>query len=276
MGQKEKKYQAGFSLVEACIAAALSLLVGIIAHRFYRDSFHTYSQQEQIEERNQNANFTVNKLVELMQQAGSGLPDSGWATLVCSPGVLTLGSNPTGAQQFIGNNPVLMKFIKIDDATRYKSSSSPMLTPTHVLVDYAVAKVTEKFQIDTNFNSLGFSKGLKFNVNGADSLCLVTAVNLDVGDVVYGYREDQYLLVGDTLMVRPNGSAARQMVLAENIDSLGFTFRDKNGNATTAWNAMRSVSISVRAKTAKPDPRIPKPGFHKITLPMNVILRNKV
>lgn len=263
-------------MLEACLAAGLGLGVMITAYRFYRDSFNTYSMQEQIEERNQNANFTLSKMVEIMQQVGAGLPDTGWTSLTYSLGVLTLGSNPTGVQQFIGNNPASMKYVRIDDATRFKSSSNPMMTPTHILVDYASATATAKFQIDTNYNGSGFAKGLKNNATGFDSLYLTANVDLNVGDLVYGYREDKYLIVGDSLVIRPNGSAANQMVLAENIDSLGFTFRDKNGAATTIWKNMRSVSVAVRARTSKIDRHLKPPAYRKITLPMNVILRNKV
>ncbi len=271
-----KRGRAGFTLLEVSIAIALSLGVGLIAHRFYRDSFHAYSMQEQIEERNQNANFTVSKLVEVMQQVGAGLPDTGWTTLTYSSGILKVGSNPTGVEQFVGNNPASMKYIRVDDASRFKSSTSPMLTPTHVLVKYASGATTLKFQIDTNFNDSSFIKGLKNNAAGYDSLRLTANVDLGVGDLVYGYREDHYLLTGDSLVVRPNGSLASQMVLAENIDSLGFTFRNSSGSATTIWKTMRSVSVSVRARTSKIDRHLKPPGYRKITLPMNVILRNKV
>jgi hypothetical protein len=105
----------------------------------------------------------------------------------------------------------------------------------------------------------------------------VTAnVDLSLGDKIYGYREDQYLVVGGNLVVRPNGDAAGDMVLAENIDSLGFTFRTASGATTTEWKTMRSVSLAVRARTSTLDPRLKPPGYRKITLPMNVILRNKV
>lgn len=268
--------EAGFTLLEAAIAIGLSLLLGVIIHRFYRDAFHTYSQQEQIEERNQNANFTVSKMVEVLQQAGYGLPETGWTSLTYASGVLTLGKNPTGVQQFVGYDPVSSRYVRVDDATLFRISSSPMLSVTHILVDYAGATATAKFQIDTNHNGSGFVKGLKNNATGHDSIYLTANVNLNVGDIVYGYREDQYLLVNDSLIVRPNGSVSAQMVLAENIDSLGFTFRNAAGGATTLWSAMRSVSFTVRARTARKDPRIPAPGYHKISLPMNVILRNKV
>jgi hypothetical protein len=108
-----------------------------------------------------------------------------------------------------------------------------------------------------------------------DSIRLTAAVDLSVGDRVYGYREDQYFLSGTNLMLRPDGNASAQMVLAENIDSLAFAFKDAAGNATSVWKNMRSASITVRARTAQADPRYPG-QYRKLTLPMNVILRNRI
>jgi type II secretory pathway pseudopilin PulG len=267
--------QKGFTLVELGIVAVLSLIVGVTVVRFYRDSYHTYSMQEQIEERNQNANFTVSKMVEIMQQAGAYLPDSGWAAIRDSSKIIILGSNPGEVTQFIGTNPSSSQFVRLDDVSTLRNSSQPLLTSTHILVDTLGTGKIGKFAIDTNYGSNGFVKGLKDKASGGDSLRLVSAVDLRLGDWVYGYREDQYLISTDSLVIRPNGNKTFQMVLAENIDSLGFTFRDIKGNPTTLWKDMRSVSLVVRAKTSKRDPRIPKPGYHLITLPMNVILRNK-
>ena len=69
-------------------------------------------------------------------------------------------------------------------------------------------------------------------------------MTLAVGDRIFGYREDYYLLSGGNLIIQPNGDAAAQMVLAENIDSLGVTFRNATGGATTLWKDMRSASFA--------------------------------
>jgi prepilin-type N-terminal cleavage/methylation domain-containing protein len=268
--------QRGFTLLEVLVVVAVSLILGIVVVRFYRDSYHTYSMQEQVEERNQNANFTVSKMVEVLQQAGSELPDTGWSVLKYSLGVLTVGANPKGVKHFVSGNPGSSNLVAINDASGLRSASQPLLNATHILLDSVGAKGIKKYSIDTNCAASGFTNGLKVNDPGIDSVCLVDSIDLNTGDWVYGYREDQYLIATDSLVIRPNGDATQQIVLSENIDSLGLTFRNRSGTTDTLWKNMRSVSISVRAKTSKRDPRIPAPGFHFITLPMNVILRNKV
>lgn len=269
--------QAGFSLVELMVAMVVAVILGVAVIRFYKDSYHTYSMQEQIADRNQNAHFTLNKLTELLQQAGSTLPDTGWTVIKVGGGVLTIGINPRGAMQFNGVDTPFSNFIAVGDASLFANSANVLLNTTNVLVDFDdPTKPTVKLTIDGNYNSGGFVNGIKDNPDGMDSIRVIPGVALRIGDRIYGYREDQYLLSGTDLVIRPNGSVATQMVLAEDIDSVGFAFQTSAGAATTKWNLMRSASITVRAQTEKPDPHMSPPAYHKITLPMNLILRNKI
>jgi hypothetical protein len=188
-----------------------------------------------------------------------------------------VGLNPRGAEQFNGQNTGSTQFIAVGDATLYTNTANVQLNTTHVLLDYAnPTRATVRLTIDANYNSGGFVKGVKNNATGLDSIRVTSAVTLSVGDRIFGYREDWYFLSGGNLVVRPNGTASLQMVLAEGIDSLGITFRRSTGAVTTDWRLMRSASITVRARTEKPDPKLPPPGYRKISLPMNVILRNRI
>lgn len=264
-------------MMEMLVTMVVTVILGAAVTKFYKDSYNTYSLQEQIADRNQNAHFLLSRFVEIMQQAGMTLPDTGWNVLAQSGGVVTIGSNPREAFHFVGVNPPSQQFIAVIDAEPFIASANTLLNTPYVLVDYVdPAKATVKIKLETSYGSKGFTKGVKNNATGLDSIYVATAVNLDVGDKIYGYREDQYLLSGSDMVMRPDGVAASDMVLAENIDSLGMTFRTESGTATTSWKLMRSVSITVRARTLRADPSLPKPGYRKITLPMNVILRNKV
>jgi hypothetical protein len=158
------------------------------------------------------------------------------------------------------------------------SSGNVFLNTTHVLILFAdPTKKVQKFALDLMYNSGGFSGGIKDNPTGLDSIRLTTSITLSAGDRIYGYREDQYsLTAAGNLIICPNGNSAAQMVLSENIDLLTFAFLDVAGNATATWKVMRSASITVRARTEIPDPRLPPPGYRMITLPMNIMLRNKI
>jgi Tfp pilus assembly protein PilW len=272
---------AGFTLIETLIAMVASVIIGMGVVRFYKDSYHAYSLQDQMQDRDQNAHFVVTRFTEIMQQAGSGLPDTGWSVISqdLTAGITTVGVNPRNAIQFAGTDTPNSQYIPISDATQWQSTGNVLLNVAYVLIDFAdPTKAIIKRSIDTSYNAYGFVKGIKNMALGMDTLRITTPVDLSVGDRVYGYREDQYLLAGTAktdLVLRPDGNSAAQMVLAENIDSLAFVFKDAAGATTTSWKTMRSAQITVRARTSMKDPRLAT-GYRKITLPMNVILRNRL
>ncbi len=271
-----KDQAKGFTLTEVLITLVIASILGAVVMRFYKDSYRTYSLQEQIADRNQNAHYTLSKLVEVLQSAGSDLPDAGWTVITVTGSTLTLGLNPRGADQFSETDPASSNFIAVNDASKFKDSNNVLLNTTHILVDYVnLATATAKAPIDLAYNSSGFIKGIKDNATGLDSIRITTPFDLSVGDKIYGYREDVYALSSNNLVIQPNGSTTNQMVLAENIDSIGYTFFDKAGTVTTTWANMSSVSITVRGRTEKSDPKYPGDGYRKITLTMNVRLRNK-
>jgi prepilin-type N-terminal cleavage/methylation domain-containing protein len=269
----------GFTLIEMLIALVAGVLLATGLVRFYKDSYRAYSLQDQIQERDQNAHFVVSRLSEILQQSGSGLPDTGWNMITQAAGVTTIATNPRNAMQFVSYNLPSSQFVPVSDASQWKRVGNVLLNVRFALIDYAdPAKATVKIAIDTTYNTGGFSKGVKDNASGMDSIRLAASVTLSVGDRIYGYRDDQYLLGGATgtdLLIRPNSNSAEQMVLAENIDSLGFTFKNAAGTAVTTWKTMRSASLAVRARTSIADNRIPG-QYRKLTLPMNVILRNRI
>ncbi len=274
-----KGRERGFTLVELTVTMVVAVILITALVRFYKDTYRTYSIQEEIADRNQNANYTLSKMVEVLQQAGSLLPDtaSGWKVITIAGGNVRIGINPRGAMQFNGTAAGSSYFIPVGDATLFANTSNVLLNTTHVLIDYVAPGVAVlKDSIDQGYNTGGFVNGVKDNATGMDSIRVITAVALAIGDKVYGYREDVYALSGSDLVIRPSGNISAQMVLAENIDSLGITFLTNAGVTTTAWKTMRSAKITVRARTERPDPKLPAPGYRKITLPMNIILRNKV
>ena len=278
-GALERRSQAGFTLIELLVVLVVAVILGTVLVRFYKDSYRSYSMQEQYADRDQTAHFVVTKLVEVLQQAGSALPDTGWTALTIPAGTLMrIGINPRGAEQFVGTAAGSSNFIAVDSADLFTNTSNTLLNTTHILLDYAdVTKATVKRTIDVSYNSGGFLEGVKDNVSPTkDSIRVTATVVLAVGDKVYGYREDEYDVSGTDLVLKPNGSVSTQMVLAENIDSIGIVFRKIDKSATTTWSVMRSASVTVRARTEMKDLGLSPPDYRKITLSMNVIMRNRI
>lgn len=266
---RKNSSQSGFSLLESVVGLGAGAILLVVATRFYKDSYRTYNLQEQVAERNQNAHYTVKKITEVLQQAGSDLPASGWDVITASgsPPIITVGSNPRGGVQFITSvapAPPTNK-IPVSDTANFSKA-------THVLVDYLAAGVATVKAPITN-RIAGIAAG------DPDTLVISPGLTtpLSVGDMVYAYRIDAYLVSGTNLILRPEGDATKDMVLAENIDSLGVTFKKTDATTATTWSNMRSAVLGVRARTAVRDPRIKADsGYHKIRMTMNLLLRNKI
>ncbi len=65
-------------------------------------------------------------------------------------------------------------------------------------------------------------------------------------DITYSYDST------NRLITRTTGGTGQ--TLAENIDAFSFDYKDANGASTAVTANIRQVSISITAKTAKPDP----------------------
>src|SRR6266852_860822 len=98
------KGQIAFTLLEVLIALVASGILLTVLTRFYRDSYRSFNTQEQVAERNQNEYYTIKRLTEILQQAGSSLPDTGWdSVIIVSGGWMTVGSNPSGYNYFVSS-----------------------------------------------------------------------------------------------------------------------------------------------------------------------------
>lgn len=267
----------GLTLVEMVIALVVASLVITASYRFLKDAYGSYNLQEQVAERDQNLNFVLNRFVELMQQAGAGLPDSGLNVIRREGNALVLAVNPRGAEHFQGSAAAASLFLGVGDAGPFRDPENPLQSATHVLIDYAdPSRGISRVAIADGYGERGFVAGIKDNPDGLDSLRLASPVALSEGDRIYGYRELTFEVLDGNLVVRPDGSTGAALVLAENIDSLGFTFRDRNNRVTGSWRAMQTVSVTVRARTARPDLRLPAPGYRVSTASMNVNLRSRM
>jgi type IV pilus assembly protein PilW len=76
-------------------------------------------------------------------------------------------------------------------------------------------------------------------------------------DIVYAY--DSVTLQ----ITRKLGSSGTAQLLADNVTEFTFSYLDANGSATTTSSSVRKVSISITARTAKPDPSFPNNGGYR-------------
>ncbi len=264
--------QHAFTLLEILVALVASAILLTVLTRFYRNSYSAYNLQEQIAERNQNEYYTIKKLAEILQQAGSALPDTGWDSVlsIAPPGNwsstswLVVGNNPNGGSSFMSTTPPANYAkipIPLGDSTAFLYGGA--LVP-YVLVDYAnPAHATVKRRISS------IAKDMP--PDGFETITVAPPLpyQLDTGSLIYPYRTDSVGLSSNNLVLAG-------VVLAENIDSLNIKFYDATHNSTTDWNSMKSAAFTVRARTAIPDPNYTLTGgYRKIIDSMNVRFRNK-
>lgn len=81
-----------------------------------------------------------------------------------------------------------------------------------------------------------------------------------VENIIYAYDS------ANLRITRQLGSGGSAQILADNVSAFTFTYYDANGNAVTSSansGNIRKVTITITAKTAKPDPSYPSNGGYR-------------
>lgn len=87
-------------------------------------------------------------------------------------------------------------------------------------------------------------------------------------NVTYAFDSANYRITRNT------GGGAQPF--AENIEDLAFTYSKADGSPATLLTDIRMIKISIRARTAKPDPSVTtNGGYRTYTLTSHVTLRNQ-
>jgi type IV pilus assembly protein PilW len=76
-------------------------------------------------------------------------------------------------------------------------------------------------------------------------------------DIIYAYDSVNLQIT------RKLGSSGTAQLLADNVMAFTFSYLDANGSATTTSSSIRKVSISITARTVKPDPSFPSNGGYR-------------
>jgi prepilin-type N-terminal cleavage/methylation domain-containing protein len=256
----------GFTLVEVLVTLIVSGILIVIASRTFRDFNHSFNLQGQISERDMNGHFALKRLSEALMEAGANLPTHGWNEIVLpegNPGKRVLITvNPEGGLLYI-TAPVVSVELTINDPEGFHNASSILVVPEDkTAVPYSV-------DIDSKYNANGFVNGIKASPTST-VFRFSSTLNLAVSDAVYACDTEDYRLIDNKLMLD-------DMVLAEDIDDISFTFYSSEKKETDKWSEMRSGRIEVISRTRLPDPHLDKNGgYRKLTLSTGVLLRNKL
>jgi prepilin-type N-terminal cleavage/methylation domain-containing protein len=257
----------GFSLIEVIIALSISSLILIFLTRLFSVSLNSYNLQEQLADMNQNAKFTIKEMSDLLMQAGADLqiidsdsldkdtiiiPDG--TSLSCTGFKIKI--NPRGGLFYIPQTitPAVCS-IQVENASAFRLATKLQKIPG------PNSKLPVKIYTLTRYDSL--TNFVVFN----------PADTFTEGDAIASIIYSHYYKNGTNLCLDNDTN-----IVAENIDTLAITFLDVDGDPTRSWNNMRSVKITVCARTSLPDRKYKgyPDHYRRIILHHEFRLRNKV
>jgi len=249
----------GLTLVELMIAITISFVSILGIYRMFSASLRSYNLQTQLTQMHQDATFSIHKISEALMQVGSALPQKNYQIIYGDADSVCLLANSTGSSYTFSSNLLSSNIIVMTDASAFKNQ-------TFILKDSLDSSVT-KFTIS------------KVDTNAVqDTIFLTTSGTFYSGTTIYGANTFYYYKSGTNIMFKQDTGSAS--VLAENIDSLSFTYYTSSHAATTNWTQFYSVNIYLRARTALPDPKYKYPGindgYRRVPMSIEVRFRNKI
>jgi type IV pilus assembly protein PilW len=262
MGWTVFKKRNGVTLIELLIALVLSSILTAALYRAFIGQQKTYTVQDQVTDMQQNARTAMGQMTKEIRMAGYGgdmfsifgningfidivTPANNTITVILADQVGVLKQNTAkGANQ-----------LKVTNARIFNADKKRYLC-LNGLNNYLVQSVTE----DTILLTAPLAEGHPIN----QPVYLVKAVSYYLG-----------LSGAKTVLRRNENTGGGGQPLADNIESLEFSYFDTNGNGTSNPSDIRMVKVSVTARTNLLDPQLKGgDGYRRRTLSSNIKVRN--
>jgi len=277
----------GITLIELLVALSVSgvLVAGI--YKTFVSQQHTYTVQDQLVDMQQNIRLAINGMTRELRMAGFGGGGvDGWTeffkhgaiygayTGVVNPGgddtsvtVLegfeplvrtTLGAAALSSSNTIFVGPDVSSFDAPPGARRYVSING---TEVHHIANNGIDNVAKTITFS------GWDKVIADHQAG-EPIYLIGAVTYSIGNFE---GKPNCLLRDDHLGGGPQP-------VADNIESLQFSFFDVNGNPTVVPADIRMIRVSAVVKSDQVDRDLRKAGdgYRRRTLTTNIQLRNLI
>lgn len=262
MGRTAFKRKNGLTLIELLIALVLSSILTAVLYRAFISQQKTYTVQDQVVDMQQNVRIAMGQMTREIRMAGYGgdiltifgnvngftniiTPASNTVTIILADEVGVLKQNTSkGANQ-----------LKVTNARIFNADKKKYLC-LNGLNNYLVQSVAE----DTIILSGPLAEGHPIH----QPVYLVKAISYYLG-----------LSDGKTVLRRNENTGGGGQPLAENIESLEFTYFDANGDVTANPPDIRMVRMTVTGKTNMLDPEYKGgDGYRRRTLSSNIKVRN--
>ena len=262
MGRVVFKKKDGVTLIELLIALVLSGLLTAVLYRAFISQQSTYTAQDQVAEMQQNVRIaTVRMTKEIRMAAYGGDMLSAFGDVNGFVEMITPGSNA-------------ITILLADEVGALKESAEKGLQQVRV-TNAAVFNADKKKYLCLN----GLNNYLVKNVTG-DTITLTAplAEGHPIHQPVYLVKAISYYVSpsgSKTVLRRNENTGGGGQPLADNIETLEFSYFDANGNVTSNPPDIRMVKVSVTAKTDMSDPQLKGgDGYRRRTLFSSVKVRN--
>jgi prepilin-type N-terminal cleavage/methylation domain-containing protein len=262
MGGSVFRKRNGLTLIELLLALALSGILTAVLYRAFISQYKTYTVQDQVAELQQNIRIAMGQMTKEIRMAGYGgdilsifgnvngftnviTPASNAVTILLADEVGVLKQNTAkGANQ-----------LRVTNARTFNADKKRYLC-LNGLNNYSVGSVTE----DTVVLTAPLAEGHPIN----QPVYLVKAISYYLG-----------MSGGKTVLRRNENTGGGGQPLADNIESLEFTYFDINGDVTASPGEIRMVKATITGKTNMLDPEYKGgDGYRRRTLSSNIKVRN--
>ena len=252
----------GLTVIELLIALVLSSILTAVLYRAFIGQQRTYTVQDQVAEMQQNARAAIGQMTKEIRMAGYGgdiwpvfgningftdiiTPAANSITIIIADEVGALKQSAAkGATQ-----------LKVTNARVFNADKKKYLC-LNGLNNYSVRSVTE----DTIDLTAPLAEGHPIN----QSVYLVKAISYYLG-----------LSGGKPVLRRNENTGGGGQPLADNIESLEFTYFDVNGKSAVKPSDIRMIKVTVTGKTNMVDPEFKGgDGYRRRTLSSNIKVRN--
>jgi prepilin-type N-terminal cleavage/methylation domain-containing protein len=262
MGGSVFRKRNGLTLIELLLALALSGILTAVLYRAFISQYKTYTVQDQVAELQQNIRTAMGQMTREIRMAGYGgdilsifgnvngftnviTPASNAVTILLADEVGVLKQNTArGANQ-----------LRVTHAGTFNADKKRYLC-LNGLNNYSVRNVME----DTVVLTAPLAEGHPIN----QPVYLIKAISYYLG-----------MSGGKTVLRRNENTGGGGQPLADNIESLEFTYFDINGDVTASPGEIRMVKATITGKTNMLDPAYKEgDGYRRRTLSSNIKVRN--
>jgi len=262
MGWCVFRKKKGLTLIELLIALALSSILIAALYQIFISQHKTYGIQDQVVDMQQNARFAIGQMTREIRMAGYG------------GNILAIFSSINGFTNIITPADNSITIILADYVGVLKQTATKGLNQL---------KVTDASKFNTDKKKYLCLNGLNnYLIQSVvtDTITLTTSLSEDhiINEPVYLVKAITYTLGlsgGKPALRRNENTGGGAQPVAENIESLQFTYLDKNGNVSANPPDIRMVKVTVTAKTNRFDPEYKGgDGYRRRILSSHIKVRN--